>query len=275
MLLIFDSHPLVATDCTDAVRRQYLAENGGKDVVKDNNEKSLSFEAKKAHIIDASPPMMVTVPGMNEPSERIPVRLETKSIGRARLLRSNIVDINKPGRTQVAKLMSPSSMQSQTTSGGDSVATKLFDDKSPVTVPTTRHQTLLLELPQPLGGPVQLHPRDSQSGLVCMIDGSLALFHIPPLAFYETIISESDVAPEKTVTGADYVKKPVADADDNERRIWVMKLLKEEESKKVGNLVYLVPPYKQSSSMDESSQQYFITCAAFGKHGDVIWAVTK
>ena len=175
----------------------------------------------------------------------------------------------------MAKLMSPSSMQSQTTSGGDSVATKLFDDKYPVTVPTTRHQTLLLELPQPLGGPVQLHPRDSQSGLVCMIDGSLALFHIPPLAFYETIISESDVVPEKTVTGADYIKKPVADADDNERRIWAMKLLKEEESKKVCSLVYLVPPYKQSSSMDGSSQQYFITCAAFGNNGDVIWAVTK
>lgn len=274
VVYIIDSHPLVSTDCTDAVRSQYLAENGGKDVLKDN-EKSLSFEAKKAHVIAASPPMMVTVPGMNESSdESIPVRLETKSIGRARLLRSNIVDINKPTRTLV-KPMSPSSMQSQAMCG-DAVATKLFDDKFPVTVPTCRHQTLLLELPQPLGGPVQLHPRDSYSGLVCMIDGSLALFHIPPLAFYETITSETDVVPEKTVTSADYVKKTAADADDNERRKkLVMKLLLEEESKKVGNLVYLVPPYKQSTSTDDSSPQYFITCAAFSKHGDVIWAVTK
>ena len=106
----FGSHPLVSTECTDAVRRQYLAENGGKDVLKDNNDKSLSFEAKMAHIIATSPPMMVTVPGMNESSaERISVRLETKSIGRARLLRSNIVDINTLGRSQV-KPMSPSSM---------------------------------------------------------------------------------------------------------------------------------------------------------------------
>ena len=262
---------MVSTECTDAVRRQYLAENGGKDVLKDN-EKSLSFEAKMAHIIATSPTIMVTVPGVNESSaEQISVRLETKSIGRARLLRSNIVDMNKPVRSQV-KLMSPSSMLI----GGDSVSMKLFDDKNPVNVPTTRHQTLLLELPQPLGGPVQLHPRDSQSGLACMIDGSLALFHIPPLAFYETIINDSDVVvPEKTVTNTDNAKKPVDDGDsDNERRKWVMKLLREEESKKVGNLVYLVPPYKQSSSNDDSSQ-YFITCATFGKHGDVIWAVTK
>jgi len=44
----------------------------------------------------------------------------------------------------------------------------------------------------------------------------------------------------------------------------------------VGNLSFLVlPPGNKPPTANQSNHQYFITCAAFGKQGDVIWAVTK
>ena len=93
-----------------------------------------------------------------------------------------------------------------------------------------------------------------------MIDGSLALFYMPPMAFYETFHSS-------IIVGKDNVpSKKGANLNDDKK--WVANALKEEEMNRVGNILYLVPP----GSMEED---YFITCAAFGKDGEVIWAVTK
>ena len=69
-------------------------------------------------------------------------------------------------------------------------STAVVDKSEIINIPARRYSTLLLELPQPLGGPVQLHPHDvSHTGLACMIDGSLGLFLIPHLAYYETLCS--------------------------------------------------------------------------------------
>jgi len=128
---------------------------------------------------------------------------------------------------------------------------------------------------------VELHPHDGHAGLACMIDGSLALFWIPPMAFYETLHDGKESLPAPLSA-----KATILETNEKKR---IMKLLKEEEAGRVGNLAYLVPPPKEeganqrmtpSSSAKKTSSssnkpQYFITCAAFGKHGQVIWAVTK
>lgn len=135
-----------------------------------------------------------------------------------------------------------------------------------ITVPARRHQVLLLALPQKLGGPAQLHPgrgrrrrrnihphhqeddeEEEHTGLACMIDGSLALFSVPPSAFYEAL-------PSPTMA----------------RSSWARSLLEEEKSKAV-SVEYLIPPPKEGKSRHP---RYAVTCAAFGKD-DVVYAVTK
>ena len=98
-----------------------------------------------------------------------------------------------------------------------------------------------------------------------MIDGSLALFYMPPMAFYETFPSSIIVGKDNSVPPRKEVASRLNNDDDKK---WVANVLKEEEMNRVGNILYLVPP----GSMEED---YFITCAAFGKDGEVIWAVTK
>ena len=87
------------------------------------------------------------------------------------------------------------------------------------------------------------------------------------MAFYETFPSSIIIGKNDTVTPP---RKEVASRLNNndDDKKWVAKVLKEEEMNRVGNILYLVPP----GSMEED---YFITCAAFGKDGEVIWAVTK
>ena len=234
--LMDNTHPLVSTDCTDAVKRQYLEEHSNKEVIKKIEKMQTTFEEKKTKVTSRSPPIMVE---LNTPDNgKIPIQIKTVSIGRARLLKSKIVDINTTPKKSLMKQIS---------------STSVVDKMEIINIPARRYSTLLLELPQPLGGPVQLHPHDdSHTGLACMIDGSLGLFLIPHLAYYETLTS--------TDTG-------IAEVD--ERKKSVMKLLKDNDLCRVGTLGYIVPPPQASNP------NYFITCAAFGKHGDVIWAVTK
>ena len=234
--LMDNTHPLVSTDCTDAVKRQYLEEHSSKEVIKKIEKMQTTFEEKKTKVTSRSPPVMVE---LNTPDNgNIPIQIKTVSIGRARLLKSKILDINTTPKQSLMKQIS---------------STAVVDKMEIINIPARRYSTLLLELPQPLGGPLQLHPNDdSHTGLACMIDGSLGLFLIPHLAYYETLTS--------TDTG-------IAEVD--ERKKSVMKLLKDEDLCRVGTLGYIVPPPRASNP------NYFITCAAFGKHGDVIWAVTK
>lgn len=235
--LMDNTHPLVSTDCTDAVKRQYLEEHSGKELIKKIEKIQTTFEEKKTKVSARSPPVMVEL--STPDNDKIPIQIKTVSIGRARLLKSKIVDINTtPKKKSLMKQIS---------------STSVVDKSTVINIPARRYSTLLLELPQPLGGPVQLHPHDdSHTGLACMIDGSLGLFLIPHLAYYETLTS--------TDTG-------IAEVD--ERKKSVMKLLKDEDLSRVGTLGYVVPPHQASNP------NYFITCAAFGKHGGVIWAVTK
>jgi len=235
--LMDNTHPLVSTDCTDAVKRQYLEEHSSKEVIKKIEKIQTSFEEKKTKVSARSPPVMVEL--STPDNDKIPIQIKTVSIGRARLLKSKIVDINTtPKKKSLMKQIS---------------STSVVDKSTVINIPARRYSTLLLELPQPLGGPVQLHPHDdSHTGLACMIDGSLGLFLIPHLAYYETLTSAD--------TG-------IVEVD--ERKKSIMKLLKDEDLSRVGTLGYIVSPPQASNA------NYFITCAAFGKHGDIVWAVTK
>jgi len=235
--LMDNTHPLVSTDCTDAVKRQYLEEHSSKELIKKVEKIQTTFEEKKTKVTARSPPVMVE---LNTPDNgNIPIQIKTVSIGRARLLKSKVVDINTiPKKKSLMKQIS---------------STAVVDKSEIINIPARRYSTLLLELPQPSGGPVQLHPHDdSHTGLACMIDGSLGLFLIPHLAYYETLTSAD--------TG-------IVEVD--ERKKSIMKLLKDEDLSRVGTLGYIVSPPQASNA------NYFITCAAFGKHGDIVWAVTK
>jgi hypothetical protein len=135
---------------------------------------------------------------------------------------------------------------------------------------------------------------------------------MPRVAFYETLPSMLASPPEdgteEGVFFRDEVaqnkkkkspkkKQSTADAlgeeEEQRKKQTVATLLRGEEQNRMGNLAYLVPPPQNddyghdylgsaSEKLNKTTQgeirstpQYFITCAAFGKHGLVIWAVTK
>jgi len=229
----FCSHPLVSTDCTEAVRRQFLVENGNKDITCD--ETPFTLEGKMISRIISMPPPAQGLGELSEsscvpkspsdemnPGEKITIHMETVSLGRARLLRSNIVDMKKSKSS--SSDISPSSAFLFDGSQSALMAPPQVG-KITINALTRRHPTLLLELPQPLGGPVQLHPRDSHAGLACMIDGSLALFWMPPMAFYETLHSsvglgnEADSASNKADENDDERKKKTGDEFIERRRV--------------------------------------------------------
>lgn len=268
-----NSHPLVATDCTDAVRRQFFAGNvrgAGKKDPKyggEVEETPSALEKKKATVIAKCPPLVATLSENNNNEggvthERITIRMETVSLGRARLLRSNIVN---------TQMSSNSTDRSSSHSITPVVASSCTSEEPFMSVPTRRHPTLVLQLPQPLGGPVQLHPRESHAGLACMMDGSLALFYLHPMAYYEALPSSLPVTENDEDEGPS--KMMINDNDDHYntmRKQWAMSALEEIERKRVGNLLFLISPPPESDAT-----QYFITCAAFGKDGNIVWAVTK
>ncbi len=118
---------------------------------------------------------------------------------------------------------------------------------------------------------MQLHPRESHAGLACMMDGSLALFYLHPMAYYEALPSSLPV----TENDEDEGPSKMMINNDNQhyntmRKQWAMNALEEVERKRVGNLLFLISPPPESDAT-----QYFITCAAFGKDGNIVWAVTK
>lgn len=281
-IIAINSHPLVATDCTDAVRQQFVASNNGtggagkkhsKLVANETTTTPSALEKKIASVVALCSPLIVTVSGCNTEGKEegtrksVKIRMDTVSLGRARLLRSNIVDTTQTS-SKSSSDKSSSSVRCVTNVVPPSwVAPFTSPGELPVmSIPTRRHSTLVLQLPQPLGGPVQLHPRESHAGLACMMDGSLALFCMPPMAFYEALPSSSS---SSNMDGEDKLPPETKlDDDITTQKQWLMDTLEEVERNRVGNFVYLVPP-----PSDET--QYFITCAAFGKDGDIVWAVTK
>jgi hypothetical protein len=111
-----------------------------------------------------------------------------------------------------------------------------------------------------------------------MIDWSLALFYIPPVAFYEML-------PDKMEKGAsdgsdenfEFLRKMLSSeeksASAEEEFTSLQMLLKEEEATMAGNIMYLIPPATKGQTV--STPNYEVTAASFGKNGDVIYAGTK
>ena len=199
--------------------------------------------------------------------ERIHVRLETVSFGRARLLRGGVLSLDrrpssspslnessfpsssysKHADASPTQQLAPSTMTSYSSlTGNDSSNSRTTMEiqrsyalPDAITVPTMRHTTLVLELPQSLGGPAQLHPRDNHAGLACMIDGSLALFWIPPVAFYEalpSLVADDQGGVSSAKGGRKRSKDNNIEKGNNEKFRLVRRLLEEEEANRVGNV---------------------------------------
>jgi len=313
--LMDNTHPQVSLDCVEAVRRQWIADGnirGAVDaedclVTPDNNKRgrsrnsfsmmsptletvletpSSSGKKSTGDGTDLDTEMMERV-REEETMARdgaanvdvgggIPLSLETVSFGKVRLLRSALISaegqtkptssclpLSLPVGSATLTHSQPLSMVKKALSfqqSDDSSAKKPklnhHSSPSPITVPITRHSTLVLELPKPLGGPSQLHPRDCRIGMACMSDCSLALFFIPPMAFYETLPSM------------------IAKGTETDEKIGLVRsLLSTEEANRAGNVAYLVPP--QSDDASGTTPQYSVTCGAFGKDGDILYAGTK
>jgi hypothetical protein len=161
--LMDNSHPQVSLDCAEAVKREWMTKQSG-NVSKEEDESGISLK---------TPSVYASFQKLD--GERVGLELQTSSWGRARLLRADVMVSNT---NNTSKCLSSSAVLSSSTTPQCSTTT---------TVQCMRHPTLVLELPLPLGGPAQLHPQDSSTGLACLQDGSLILFYIPPIAFYECL----------------------------------------------------------------------------------------
>jgi hypothetical protein len=137
---------------------------------------------------------------------------------------------------------------------------------SSTTIPCIRHPLILLQLPQPLGGTCQFHPTYDDIGVIRMVDSSLALVHIPRIAFYEMLPHQA------TSNDHDVEHSHIFGSVDMELR----NLLEEAEANMAANVLYLTQPSKDDDAIT-SSKQYSVNCAAFGKgkHVDILYAVTK
>ena len=191
--LMDNSHPQVSLDCAEAVKRDWMSKQSGSAALKESKEED------KNNISSESPPVYGSFDTLD--GERVGLELQTSSWGRARLLRGDIMTSN----TQATKCISSSTVLS---------SSPIPKCATTTTVQCMRHPTLVLELPKPLGGPSQLHPHHSSTGLACLDDGSLVLFYIPPIAFYETLPTQSGSSTSaKEAETLDIMK------DDESRRV--------------------------------------------------------
>ena len=192
--LMDNSHPQVSLDCAEAVKREWKSKQSGNSSTK---------EEEKSEILQETTPSVYASFEIMD-GEQIGLELQTSHWGRARLLRGNVVPLEK----QAHSVTSSSAVLSSSPNPECSSTTKVY---------CMRHPTLVLELPLPLAGPAQLHPQHISTGLACLEDGSLVLFYIPTIAFFET-----PPAPAENMSGIDETEKL-----DN---------LKREDSRRVGNI---------------------------------------
>ncbi|KAL7511949.1 hypothetical protein ACHAXN_008866 [Cyclotella atomus] len=234
-----NSHPCVAWECAERLRNVGLmGENqqtppptavGGAKSGGDSDSKTTDVVE---HILKDAKESVETVYLRNYNSSEevdIPLDLNVTSIGTGRLLTTRQQPHSLVGGHPHPSLVDASS----------SIGT---NNKPHTTVQCIRHPYILYQLPQPLGGTVQLHSIHDDIGLVCMMDGSLALFHIPSVAFYQLSLPN--------------IKEASKEADEN----------------LAGNLMYLIPP-----PTGRVVNQYSVLCATFGKgrHEKMIYALTK
>jgi hypothetical protein len=257
-----NSHPGVAWDCAERLRNAVMMTTkvessnnqaslgsvggGGKTTGGDGESKTTSGGGGSSiaeQILKEAQELVKTVylRNYNSAGEEIdtPLDLNVTSIGGGRLLTTR----QKPHSH-------PSLVNTSTSSiGGD-------NDKPHTTVQCIRHPYILYQLPQPLGGTVQFHWIHDDIGLVSMLDESLALIHIPSVAFYELLLPDNN---DEAATNTDALLK---EADANNLS---------------GNLMYLIPPPNNEGGVDGANNPYSVLCATFGKgrHENIIYAVTK
>lgn len=250
--LMDNSHPQVSLDCAEAAKREWMTKQTGNAISKEEDESGIHLK---------TPSVYASFQKLD--GEQVGLELQTSSWGRARLLRGDVVTSN----THANKCISSSAVLSSSPSPQCSTTT---------TVQCVRHPTLVLELPLPLGGPAQLHPQDSSTGLACLQDGSLVLFYIPKIAFYESL----SVAPGSC-------------CGTNEAE--PLEILKRDEPMRVGNIgmfivscaivmssvlstynpIHFAAVLTDPPQCEEDDSSFFITCAAFGKDGEEIYAATR
>ncbi|KAL3785612.1 hypothetical protein HJC23_004760 [Cyclotella cryptica] len=249
-----NSHPCVGWNCAEAVRRVASLEmqNDGVNMrnYTDNDDGVTAGERMQKENLESIKAVFFSGIALKK---ELPLHLKPVSLGFGRLLKSRDCCLNQ-NRPCIHEQQHYSDTQNEQSSF------------SRPTVSCIRHSTLLFQLPQPLGGPCQFHPMDHHIGLACMIDSSLALFHIPPLAFYEMLPSGV------TAFSTDEEKITSGDSKEEEPGL-IHQLLKEEAANIAGNFMYLVPPRTKETS--PSHLQYSVTHAAFGGNGDVVYAVTN
>ena len=194
--LMDNTHPQVSLDCAEAAKREH---NGSAiSTVEDKSvHPSMSLESQPVYASFQK----------SEGEAVVGLQLQTSSWGRGRLLRGNVLSSSHSHQNQCAS--SSAVLSSSPPTPECSITT---------TVQCMRHPTLILELPQPLGGPAQLHPHDSSTGLACLHDGSLVLFRLPLIAFHE-------ILPKASPGGGD-----IDSTNDT------LEMLKREESKRSGNI---------------------------------------
>ena len=231
-----NSHPSVAWECAEATRRATLLDqsNGGgsKNSAISVGQREVDLSDKIQDECDAELTRDVSLQQRNSDA-RTYFQLKVISAGKGRLLES---------RTD-SRISSISNLPSQQ------------QQELRTTVPCIRHPYILFQLPQPLGGACQLHPAHNDIGMARLMDSSLVLFHVPPMAFYEMM-------PYGAASSAG---------------VELRHLLEKEEANRAGNILYPVPSVSDKRGDSTSTKHYSVNCAAFGKgkHENRLYAITK
>eukprot|EP00559_Dactyliosolen_fragilissimus_P007342 CAMPEP_0184868020 /NCGR_PEP_ID=MMETSP0580-20130426/28781_1 /TAXON_ID=1118495 /ORGANISM="Dactyliosolen fragilissimus" /LENGTH=427 /DNA_ID=CAMNT_0027368629 /DNA_START=155 /DNA_END=1435 /DNA_ORIENTATION=- len=120
-----------------------------------------------------------------------------------------------------------------------------------------------MSLPKPVGGSIEIHP-DGFSGLACMNDGSLVIFRFPDKTCCGTLSSSLYDSQGKDKND---LNQNVGEKVKEDERRFQSSLNHDNYS--MANLVYLVPPPLVGK------KHHHVTCATFGKKGDIVYAATK
>lgn len=249
--LMDNSHPVVAWECGEITRNTTnLEKKGGKATVGNAGEGETSLDQKILQESDSEAPAIFY--WRNGFGEDIPLYLKATSLGKGRLLQSRDKEFS------ISVRPSPSLQESST------------KNKLPnTTVPCVRHSTVLFELPQPLGGPCQFHESYEGIGMARLMDSSLILFHIPPVAFYEML-------PGQATSNDNHIEHAHTYSNVDMELCY---LLEVEEANMAGNFLYIIPPTptSETSQASTSTPNYSVICAAFGKgkYDNMLYALTK
>jgi WD40 repeat protein len=177
-----------------------------------------------------------------------------------------------------------------------------------------RYPSLVFSFPHPVGGSLQVHPRETTAGLAVLSNGSLVVFWAPPWAWEEEILEEEFSATVIDATAAMPRKRRRSNStandeedeeddypmdDDNEQRqedttgctvdpmeeeLGLETKAPADDRKQATATAILSPPGSASHDSKNNSKvqlatvwenHHYITCAAFDPQGERIYAATK